>query len=233
MTSSDVSSLHSLRITSHSEATSDSNEESLDELLLAANAAESATQLPLGQTHHVLRRLQRHLQNQATPSETVRVGVLEAEKGDVLRVACRPRNDLCAEIKRVLLAVERITRSLKSPALELLAKDDSVWSYNPESKLTILACDPAKAWRTVKSESPRFDQIVKVFEITLELLRENKTATKRDIYYRNVSLFKRQATVDDIVESIACSFSVPRHNLNIVITPKFPPTNPTPTNQIQ
>ncbi|KAF8250606.1 DNA topoisomerase IV, alpha subunit, partial [Wilcoxina mikolae CBS 423.85] len=52
------------------------------------------------------------------------------------------------------------------------------------------------------------------------LLSTNQTATKRDIFYQHVSLFRTQAVVDKVVEDLAATFSVPRSALGIVAAAK-------------
>ncbi|KAI8817375.1 Spo11/DNA topoisomerase VI subunit A [Fimicolochytrium jonesii] len=61
---------------------------------------------------------------------------------------------------------------------------------------------------------------VRVMEICLQLLDANVMATKRDIYYRDVALFKHQRTVDAVVEDLACTLGIPRSSLNVVASSK-------------
>ncbi|KAJ3235861.1 endodeoxyribonuclease [Chytriomyces hyalinus] len=127
---------------------------------------------------------------------------------------------IIASISRTLDRVRFLMAIHSNPVLALIPRDDSVWRYNYESNATFLACSPEKAVSLLHSKFPKFDQTVKCLEIIRELLRENRTATKRDIYYRHVRLFKSQASVDYIVESIACSLGVHRHSLNLTASPK-------------
>ncbi|KAJ3412678.1 Mitochondrial oxaloacetate carrier protein [Chytridiales sp. JEL 0842] len=66
----------------------------------------------------------------------------------------------------------------------------------------------------------RFACMKKVMEMACELLRENKVATKRELYYRHVGLFGNQAVVDQIVEDLAATLGIPRACLNIVAASK-------------
>ncbi|KAG0316279.1 endodeoxyribonuclease [Dissophora globulifera] len=54
----------------------------------------------------------------------------------------------------------------------------------------------------------------------IELIHENvyngTISTKRDLFYRDVALFKSQRVVDNIVENLACTLLVPRPCLNVV-----------------
>jgi meiotic recombination protein SPO11 len=84
---------------------------------------------------------------------------------------------------------------------------------------------------------------LRVVELVLDGLIEDVIATKRDIYYRDVSLFRKQQTVDtvklislssianlrssfvpprlqQIIEDLAASLMVRRSDLNVVATSK-------------
>ncbi|KAI9334423.1 hypothetical protein BDR26DRAFT_565579 [Obelidium mucronatum] len=216
---SDVSSVHSICSQGGNATDSDcDSEQALDLKLLGAKATHASIA-----NHRVLKKLQAHLGVKIDKVVVVRIGRVldpDTKKGDPLSICPRDRLELAFEIESILAEITSISYRLEYPALSIIAKDDSVWSYNPVSKSTILNCNPQNMRKIIKCDSPRFDQFMKVLEITLTLLRSDKTATKRDLYYRHVSLFKRQSTVDDIVESIACSFCVPRHNLHILASPK-------------
>ncbi|KAJ4487334.1 Spo11/DNA topoisomerase VI subunit A [Lentinula edodes] len=53
-----------------------------------------------------------------------------------------------------------------------------------------------------------------------EAVIENVPVTKRDIYYRDVPLFKEQRIVDNIVDDIAASLKLERSDLNVRATSK-------------
>ncbi|KAJ3009578.1 endodeoxyribonuclease, partial [Thoreauomyces humboldtii] len=61
---------------------------------------------------------------------------------------------------------------------------------------------------------------VKLLQYCKELLECNSFATKRELYYRDVSLFKSQSVVDEIIEDLACAHGVPRHCLNVTASCK-------------
>ncbi|KAI8097386.1 Spo11/DNA topoisomerase VI subunit A [Halteromyces radiatus] len=69
---------------------------------------------------------------------------------------------------------------------------------------------------------------VRVLEIVYEALANNIMVTKRDIFYRDVPLFKTQPIVDKIVDDICCHYNVPRSCLNVSASGKgriFGPAN--------
>ncbi|RHZ72291.1 hypothetical protein Glove_243g51 [Diversispora epigaea] len=71
------------------------------------------------------------------------------------------------------------------------------------------------------SKSTRgFVIFVRILDICHELLIQGVTATKRDIYYKDVQLFGSQHTVDQAIEELACLFRVPRACLNVTVSAK-------------
>ncbi|KAG7091079.1 hypothetical protein E1B28_010136 [Marasmius oreades] len=63
-------------------------------------------------------------------------------------------------------------------------------------------------------------QIFKVLSYMHEAVIDGIPATKRDIYYRDVSLFKNQRVVDNLVDDIAASLDLERSDLKIRATAK-------------
>ncbi|GAA6059020.1 hypothetical protein JCM10212_001245 [Sporobolomyces blumeae] len=61
---------------------------------------------------------------------------------------------------------------------------------------------------------------LKVVELVLDGLVANVVSTKRDLYYRDVRLFRRQETVDSMIETLAATLRVRRSDLNVVATAK-------------
>lgn len=47
-------------------------------------------------------------------------------------------------------------------------------------------------------------------------LSQDVVSTKRDIFYRDIPTFRRQARIDAIVDDLACTFQTPRSCLNVV-----------------
>ncbi|KAH8119237.1 DNA topoisomerase IV alpha subunit [Phellopilus nigrolimitatus] len=58
-------------------------------------------------------------------------------------------------------------------------------------------------------------QLLRVVNGAHEALVNQLPMTKRDLYYRDVSLFKGQGTVDALVDDLAATFSMNRNDLNI------------------
>ncbi|GAA5833571.1 hypothetical protein JCM9279_001564 [Rhodotorula babjevae] len=62
--------------------------------------------------------------------------------------------------------------------------------------------------------------LLKVVELVLEALKSGIICTKRDMYYRDVALFVKQAIVDSLVDDLAATLHVRRSELNVVATAK-------------
>ena len=54
-----------------------------------------------------------------------------------------------------------------------------------------------------------------MIEVYLNVLR-GQVRTKRDLYYGNCALYKKQSTLDSLVANLARTFSVPRDALNVL-----------------
>ena len=85
-------------------------------------------------------------------------------------------------------------------------------------------------------------KFLKVLSMIYGLLQADRTATKRDLYYRDpkvflekkilskfitiiviflsLQLFESQTSIDHIIDDIGCMLDVPRHMLNVVATSK-------------
>ncbi|KAK9469629.1 Spo11/DNA topoisomerase VI subunit A [Lipomyces arxii] len=66
----------------------------------------------------------------------------------------------------------------------------------------------------------RFAVLVRILDIITELVTSKQVTTKRDLYYRDVGLFKNQLTVDRMVDDIARTLGVQRLELGIVAAQK-------------
>ncbi|KAJ7747262.1 topoisomerase acting in meiosis [Mycena metata] len=76
---------------------------------------------------------------------------------------------------------------------------------------------PAK--RATGSARP-FAQLFRVLDFMHEAVVDNVPATKRDMYYRDVPLFKKQNVVDNLVDDLAATFELERADLNVRATSK-------------
>src|SRR5690349_18250818 len=61
--------------------------------------------------------------------------------------------------------------------------------------------------------------VLKVLEVIINNKNDMKV-TKRDVYYMDTQLFKRQQTVDNIVDELARAINIPRDTLGIMASAK-------------
>ncbi|KAF8069998.1 topoisomerase acting in meiosis [Lyophyllum atratum] len=74
--------------------------------------------------------------------------------------------------------------------------------------------------RCAKGSIRPMAQLLRVLDLTHEALVDDVPATKRDIYYKDVPLFKSQRVVDSLVDDLAATFELDRSDLNIRATSK-------------
>ncbi|PSR80113.1 Spo11/DNA topoisomerase VI subunit A [Coniella lustricola] len=70
------------------------------------------------------------------------------------------------------------------------------------------------------NEATKFTRMVRIMELSRQALLAGRVITKRNIYYQAPDLFRDQATVDRLVDDLACTLGVGRSGLNIVASPK-------------
>ncbi|KAI1320800.1 endodeoxyribonuclease [Mortierella claussenii] len=58
--------------------------------------------------------------------------------------------------------------------------------------------------------------VMRIVDLVHENICQDTISSKRDLFYRDVQLFRSQRTVDTIVEDLACTLKVPRSCLNVV-----------------
>ncbi|KAJ3045360.1 endodeoxyribonuclease [Rhizophlyctis rosea] len=122
-------------------------------------------------------------------------------------------------ISTILSTVRRVEGDGQCAVLKLLSRNRKAWIYDKDAQMMRLMSRNL-AFKSIRKQSPRFDMYVSVLEVCQELLSQGIIATKRDIYYRDVTKFKSQKMVDEIVEDLACTFAVPRHCLSVVAASK-------------
>ncbi|KAH9484960.1 Meiotic recombination protein SPO11 [Psilocybe cubensis] len=69
--------------------------------------------------------------------------------------------------------------------------------------------------RNKQGSSQALAQLFRVLDLAHEATLKGVPVTKRDIYYQDVSLFKKQKTVDTLVDDLAATFELARSDLNI------------------
>ncbi|KAJ3157592.1 endodeoxyribonuclease [Geranomyces michiganensis] len=140
-------------------------------------------------------------------------------QGSPWKTQQRSRQWLSFRIGAGLDAITEAWRDGALPVLRMLSRSPKAWICD-EGSHTMRLRSTRWAHKSVRGETLRFDVYCQILRYAKDLLDSNQTATKRDIYYRDVSLFKCQASVDTAVEDLACAFGVPRFCLRIVASAK-------------
>ncbi|KAK1718234.1 Spo11/DNA topoisomerase VI subunit A [Colletotrichum lupini] len=69
-------------------------------------------------------------------------------------------------------------------------------------------------------EATKFTRIMRIMQLSLNALTEGRLITKRNIYYQDTDLFKRQSIVDNLVDDLAFTLGLGREDLGIVAASK-------------
>ncbi|KAI7887784.1 Spo11/DNA topoisomerase VI subunit A [Mucor mucedo] len=84
-------------------------------------------------------------------------------------------------------------------------QNDDMSENKKTRTLSLTSGDSAKA----------FARYLSVLQMIYEAIAYKIMVTKRDMFYRNVSLFGTQTVLDSIVDDISCHYNVPRSSLNV------------------
>ncbi|ORY89229.1 Spo11/DNA topoisomerase VI subunit A [Syncephalastrum racemosum] len=71
-----------------------------------------------------------------------------------------------------------------------------------------------------RKESKQFARYLRVLDIIHESLSRNEMVSKREIYYRDVNLFKTQDVINKIIDNLSRYYNVPRSSLHVTTAVK-------------
>ncbi|KAH9454651.1 hypothetical protein MJO29_007600 [Puccinia striiformis f. sp. tritici] len=74
--------------------------------------------------------------------------------------------------------------------------------------------------RRTASGARELAQLLRVLELSHDLLLKNKIMTKRDVFYNDVNLFKKQSAVDRLIDDLAATLDLTRGQLHFAASPK-------------
>ncbi|KZT11079.1 uncharacterized protein LAESUDRAFT_643958 [Laetiporus sulphureus 93-53] len=140
--------------------------------------------------------------------------------------------DNCELEDEELNAVDRIENlilSLMSQLSDCISQSPDSVEKKKEKKVVLKLADRRKsstngfyATRTMKYPQRRqggsikpFAQLLRVADLMHEALHEDVPTTKRDMYYKDVQLFKSQSVVDRVVDDLAATFELGRADLHV------------------
>ncbi|KAF9961930.1 endodeoxyribonuclease [Mortierella alpina] len=141
----------------------------------------------------------------------------------------RPENVLAASPCRSFMTTSPQPREWVLEKLEMMAcqvLEDLTHGRTPEIELSsrtraeaIVYDDENGVVRRAQDRSP-FDEMARLPSNPVQAankgVHKETVASKRDLFYRDVNLFRSQPVVDKMVEDMACTLRVPRSNLNVM-----------------
>jgi meiotic recombination protein SPO11 len=117
-----------------------------------------------------------------------------------------------------LLVDELIERIYKTgrPVIELPSRSNSNIIWDEESDLLLLGKQiQQKQFHSLTSVAD-FTRLMRVMEIISELLQKDIHATKREIFYTDVNLFKEQKNSDKSIEDVSTMLYTTRNSTHVV-----------------
>ncbi|KAJ3189292.1 endodeoxyribonuclease [Gaertneriomyces sp. JEL0708] len=145
--------------------------------------------------------------------------MLPLQEGAEWKTVTRSPVWVLARINNTIEKVDDARSAGTVPILKMLSRNKKAWVYD-NAKRTMRLRLANMGFNTIRETHPRFAVYMKILEFCKTLLELDMRATKRDLYYRDVDLFRTQSVVDHAIEDLACTLGVSRHCLNIVASSK-------------
>jgi meiotic recombination protein SPO11 len=141
------------------------------------------------------------------PSDTVKIDDLKGK--EVLN----------RTYKLVDKVIEKIYDSGR-PSIQLPSRASSNIIWDEENDLLLMGKQiMEKQFHTLTSVSD-ITRLMRVLEVVNDLLKEDIHATKREVFYTDVNLFKEQKNSDKSIEDVATMLYTTRNSTHIVAAPK-------------
>ncbi|XP_050675485.1 meiotic recombination protein SPO11 [Leptidea sinapis] len=133
------------------------------------------------------------------------------------------KKSILKKIEDILESINRSAENGDNP--KLIIRNQRIWSnciYDLD-RVTLKSLSTAKntVVRYSRGEdSSRFNTIVFVLTRVHDLLMKNLTVTRREMYYQNVTRFRKQVDLDIGVRDVCCLLETPPWELGVVATAK-------------
>ncbi len=139
---------------------------------------------------------------------------------DVIKVESLPANVVHDRIHSVIEEFfERILRG-EEPYFTLPSRSTDNVVYDPVSDMVFLKKKMKKRSFLSLLTARETAITARILSIIHELLEENIHATKREVFYNDVVLFKKQKESDEALEDVAAMLGVERNSLHVVASAK-------------
>ena len=106
------------------------------------------------------------------------------------------------------------------PSIQLPSRSSANIIWDEENDLILLGKQIMEKHFHSLTSVLDITRLVRVLEVVNELLNEDIHATKREVFYTDVNLFKEQKTSDKSIEDVATMLYTTRNSTHIVAAPK-------------
>ncbi len=101
-------------------------------------------------------------------------------------------------------------------ALDVPSRSSSNIIYDENNDLLLLGEKMNRKWFHSLTSVEDMTQLIKILEIVNQLLQKHIHATKREVFYNDVNLFKEQVNSDNSIEDLSTVLNTIRNSTNIV-----------------
>ncbi|MBN2152400.1 MAG: hypothetical protein JW839_13190 [Candidatus Lokiarchaeota archaeon] len=101
-------------------------------------------------------------------------------------------------------------------ALDVPSRSSSNIIYDENNDLLLLGDKMNRKWFHSLTSVEDMTQLIKILEIVNQLLEKRIHATKREVFYNDVNLFKEQVNSDNCIEDLSTVLNTIRNSTNIV-----------------
>ena len=106
------------------------------------------------------------------------------------------------------------------PSIQLPSRSSTNIIWDEENDLILLGKQIMEKHFHSLTSVADITRLVRVLEVVTELINEDIHATKREVFYTDVNLFKEQKTSDKSIEDVATMLYTTRNSTHIVAAPK-------------
>ncbi|MFX1238976.1 MAG: hypothetical protein ACFE8P_14810, partial [Promethearchaeota archaeon] len=106
------------------------------------------------------------------------------------------------------------------PFIELPSRTSSNIIWDEENDMLLLGKQIVEKYFHSLTSVADITRLIRVLEVVSELLTEDLHATKREVFYTDVNLFKEQKTSDKAIEDIATMLYTTRNSTHIIAAPR-------------
>ena len=139
---------------------------------------------------------------------------------DVVKIDDLNRKEVLSRLYKLVDDVLTKIYTTGRPSIQLPSRSGSNIRWDEENDLLLLGKQiMEKQFHTLTSVAD-ITRLMRVLEVVTELLNENLHATKREVFYTDVNLFKEQKNSDRSIEDVATMLYTTRNSTHIVAAPR-------------